>query len=263
MPHISVIIPTRNRSDILRRTLTGYANQVDEVDAQLVVINDGSTDDTQNVLEQLMGTIPRLEWRSTEHMGPAHARNIGLEIAKASIIFFTGDDMSPGCDLLTGHIAAHEKNDTVAIVGRIEWDPVCNPTKLMKLMAPNGPLFNYHKLVHAKERFHRFFYTANLSINTSVLDDIRFDERFHGAAFEDAELGYRLIRRGITLRYKPDLCVYHHHHLTARDLRRRLDTMTTGQRILESIHPELRATPCSRTKDFLLKSMISFFSFFE
>ena len=262
MPHISVIIPTRNRSDILRRTLTKYADQVDEADAELIVINDGSTDETQAVFEEMAGIVSRLVCRSVDHQGPATARNIGIELATAPIILFTGDDMAPGRKLLKGHIAAHERNK-VAVVGRVEWDPSCNPTTLMKLMAPNGPLFNYHKLVRAKERFHRFFYTANLSISTDTLGDSRFDERFRGPAFEDAELGFRLIQQGISLIYEKDLVVYHHHHLTARDLRSRLDAMTSGQRILESIHPELRTTPWSRTKDFLLKTMVSIFSFFE
>jgi glycosyltransferase involved in cell wall biosynthesis len=260
---ISVIIPTRNRVTLLQQVVREYYEQVASVEGELIVVDDGSDDTTPDVLEVLEGQLPHLTWTSLPPRGPAAARNEGIELAESSLLLFTGDDMVPAAGVVAGHVATHDMTTGAAVVGRVEWDRRCRPSRLMRLMAPNGPFFNFRKLESREEPLHRFFYTANLSIAMETLGEERFDERFSTAAFEDTELGFRLRQRGVDLVYRPDLVVYHNHPMSARDLRQRLKTLFEGQRVLGQVQPSLSASLMDRLKAKLLELFVAFWLPFD
>jgi GT2 family glycosyltransferase len=254
---ISVIIPTKNRAHLLQQVVQEYYGLVASVDGELIVVDDGSGDVTPGLLDALAGELPRLRCVSLPPHGPAAARNKGIDLAETPLLLFTGDDMMPAPGLITGHIAAHDVTANAAVVGRIEWDRRCRPSRLMRLMAPNGPFFNFRKLKSREEPLHRFFYTANLSITKETLGSERFDERFTTAAFEDTELGFRLRQKGVDLIYRPELVVYHHHPMSAHDLRQRLKTLAEGQLVLGNVQPSLRATRLDKLKAKLLELFVA------
>jgi GT2 family glycosyltransferase len=240
-----------------------YHEQVAAVEGELIVVDDGSNDGTPDLLMALTNQLPQLKGISQPPRGPAAARNEGIELAESSTLLFTGDDMLPSPGLLGGHIAAHQAHINAAVVGRIEWDRRCRPSRLMRLMAPNGPFFNFKKLEAKQEPLHRFFYTANLSITRETLGRERFDERFTTAAFEDTELGFRLRQKGVPLVYRPELVVYHHHPMSAGDLSRRLKILAEGQRVLGMVQPSLRASCMDRLKAKLLELFVAFWLPFD
>ena len=92
-PQVSVIIPTYNRHAMLREALGSVLAQRD-VDFELIIIDDGSTDGTAHLLDELTKRDPRLIAMHTENRGPAAARNRGVERARASwIAFLDSDDL--------------------------------------------------------------------------------------------------------------------------------------------------------------------------
>jgi len=236
---MSVIVPTRNRVGVLAGVLGALLVQVREIGGEVVVVDDGSTDDTSTFLRTVADSGAPLRWARQEAAGPAAARNRGLALARGQVLFFTGDDMFPAPGLLAGHLHVHADGFRAAVVGTVAWDPGMRVSPLMRMMAPNGPLFNFRKAARSPERRYRFFYTANLSMRPETLGAERFDERFRAAAFEDTELGVRLERAGVSLVYRPDLIVYHRHALAAQDLVARLEALRAGRRVLTSVHPEL------------------------
>jgi glycosyltransferase involved in cell wall biosynthesis len=91
---ISVIIPTYNRGNYIVDTVTSVLNQnVDDVG--IIVVDDGSTDDTRNVLEPYMGNI---RYIYQENRGVSAARNRGVKESQGELIaFLDSDDVwSPG-----------------------------------------------------------------------------------------------------------------------------------------------------------------------
>lgn len=106
-PLISVVIPAYNYAETLFRAVTSVLNQLAEASAELIVIDDGSTDHTPHVIEQLEESHPR-RFRSIrkENGGLASVRNLGIKEASGQyLIFLDADD-----ELVPGALAAIEKH---------------------------------------------------------------------------------------------------------------------------------------------------------
>jgi glycosyltransferase involved in cell wall biosynthesis len=90
-PEISVVIPTRNRRGLLSRAALRSALSQEEVDHEVIVVDDGSTDDTSAWLREL--GEPRLRVvRLEERRGVAAARNAGIDAARGVWVAFLDDD---------------------------------------------------------------------------------------------------------------------------------------------------------------------------
>jgi len=101
---ISVIIPTKNRHNLLKRAINSVLNQNCESVLEIVVINDASNDDTSNYLKNLK--LPNFIYYSFKNsVGGGAARNKGLELAHGDFIAFLDDDD----EWLPTKIAAQEK----------------------------------------------------------------------------------------------------------------------------------------------------------
>jgi glycosyltransferase involved in cell wall biosynthesis len=90
MPEVTVVVPTHDRWKMLRTTLTSILEQRD-IDLEIVVVDDGSTDRTRQLLADCRD--PRL--RVVRHDKPgrvSRARNSGLSVAKGSWVAFCDDD---------------------------------------------------------------------------------------------------------------------------------------------------------------------------
>ncbi len=88
-PYFSIIIPTHNRSVLLKRAITSVVSQSYE-NWELIIIDDGSTDDTRNAVESF--TDHRINYYYQEHAERSTARNKGIEKACGQYICFLDDD---------------------------------------------------------------------------------------------------------------------------------------------------------------------------
>lgn len=88
MPQVSVIIPTYNRAQLIRETLSSVFAQTFR-DFEVIVIDDGSTDDTLDVLNEYSNGI---ELYRISHSGQAAARNIGLQRSSSEYVAFLDSD---------------------------------------------------------------------------------------------------------------------------------------------------------------------------
>ncbi|MBP3655292.1 MAG: glycosyltransferase [Clostridia bacterium] len=100
-PLISVIMPCYQNAQSLAASVRSVQAQT-EPRWELIAVNDGSTDDTGAVLEQLAGGEPRMRVITQENGGVSRARNAGIAAAKGEWLFFLDAD-----DLLTEDALAH------------------------------------------------------------------------------------------------------------------------------------------------------------
>ena len=95
-PSVSVVMPTFNKASFLERTLASWTHQA-ATGYELVIVDDGSTDDTPAVIARYAARLP-IHHTRIANAGRGPARNHGLARARGEIIVFSDDDMliSPG-----------------------------------------------------------------------------------------------------------------------------------------------------------------------
>lgn len=115
MPKVSIIIPTYNKSLYLDFTLAGFINQSYQ-DFELVVIDDGSTDDTMKVVEKYHYRL-NINYSYESHNGLAVARNKGIDLAKGKYIINIDSDRIPCPDFIAEHVNVLEQHPKKVSIG--------------------------------------------------------------------------------------------------------------------------------------------------
>ena len=195
---ISVIIPTFNRLSWLQECLAKLNIQNCGNSFEVIVIDDGSSDGTNDYLKQNMNNFNfRLLILTQKNRGPAAARNYGINTAKGRILAFLDDDSIPHQDWLTEIESSFHKLSPIYAV-------VKGRTKM-----------------HGYSTFGAFlqdnfddsdsWITNNIAYRTEIFDKVGlFDEKnFTLAAWEDLDLGYRIQRAGFKKFYNQNAVVHH------------------------------------------------------
>jgi GT2 family glycosyltransferase/lipopolysaccharide biosynthesis regulator YciM len=216
---ISVVIPTYNRKSQLDRCLQMLLRQSLESNRfEVIVVDDGSDDGTQNKFETAMFPFT-YQYIKQENKGPGSARNTGVKYAKSDLILFLGDDTYAAPDLLIKHVNHHRyfSGENEVLLGHIEWAHDLAVSPFMHFITgPKGAQFAFGSISDEENVDYLYFYTSNISIKKQFLclEQPIFDENFRYAAFEDIDLGLRLKHRGMRLRYRPDVVACHDHPTT-------------------------------------------------
>jgi glycosyltransferase involved in cell wall biosynthesis len=117
-PALSIVLCTYNRADRLRAALEALVRQNTSLDYEIVVVDNNSTDRTAAVTREIAGlSNGRLRYVFEPRQGLSHARNRGIEVARAPIIAFTDDDVRVGEDWVDRIVTAFEKHADVDYVG--------------------------------------------------------------------------------------------------------------------------------------------------
>ena len=238
---LSVVVPTRNRSELLGRALRGLLDQTASAETyEVVVIDDGSADATPQTVAAMEAPQSRLRYLRQENKGPAAARNLGLREARGQIVLFTGDDCLPDRRLIEEHLRAHDGEGDVGVVGYVTWHPELERTPFMAFLE-RGAQFGFHQIRDAKNVPVWYFYTANCSVQRHWIEEAQgFDEDFKHAAFEDIELAYRMQKRGLRIVYRPEARTYHYHETTLEQHLLRQRVCGRAAVLFWRKHPELK-----------------------
>jgi len=112
MPKVSVIIPAYNRAQLLPRALATVFAQTYK-DYEVIVVDDGSTDDSPQVVKQFAG---RVKYIRKENGGSASARNRGIEEAQGEYIAFLDSDDTWVPEKLAEQVKVLDAHKNVGIV---------------------------------------------------------------------------------------------------------------------------------------------------
>ena len=242
MYDISVIIPSHNRNKLLKKTLQLLNEQTyPRHRFEAIVVDDGSSDGTEEAVSALQKNVRyKLKYTRQEHRGPAAARNKGIKESESQFILFIGDDIFPRNDLIARHMDSLTRHPDCAILGYVEW---CNDEKVtdfMRYVAPNGFQFRFNTIKDPDDCDFRHFYTSNISLGKCWLAKDMFDEDFPYGALEDAELSYRLKKKGLRIIFNDDAIGYHCHQMTIDSFSERMRLAGISSVILLKKHPELK-----------------------
>ncbi len=240
-PDVSVVIPTFNRIDTLPEVLAGLAAQRGAPAFEVIVVDDGSTDDTPRWLAaRPADDLPLRSLRQTNR-GPAAARNAGVAAARGRRVAFLGDDTVPSPGWLGRLNDALERrgDPAVAVIGRTEWHSRMRLTPFLRHINENGAQFGFALIENPDDVPFNFFYTSNLCLSRRLLVEEPFDETFPYPAWEDIETAYRLRAKGMRLTYEPGAVVRHHHPTDLGRFCRRQERAGYSAVVFYQSHPEL------------------------
>jgi glycosyltransferase involved in cell wall biosynthesis len=190
-PRISVVVPTRDRPELLMRCLEALEKQT--VPVEIVVIEDG------------------------EGRGPAWARNEGVRRAQGEIICFTDDDCAPfpgWAEALARPICAGEAQATA---GATHVAAGATPADLAWEAIVSYLQEQANKLGTSSPGFAA---TANLACSRGLMELIPFDESFPVAAGEDRDWAERAVRQGAAPQFVPQALALHEQGMRVRDFLR-------------------------------------------
>jgi glycosyltransferase involved in cell wall biosynthesis len=232
-------VPSRDRAPTLARCLDALAAQDVDGDVQVVVVDDGSSDGTPDLLDHREA----IEVHRQDPRGHSAALNAGLDLARGDVVLFLDDDVLATPGLVQRHLDHHRRypEAEAALVGRVTWAPEVGVTPHMTWLEDGGPLFAFTRIADPDDIDWRHFCTANVSIKRALLGPERFDEELE--RFNDAELGYRLRRRGMRLRYDARALGYHLRVDTPATTERRMRLVGRAARQVHAKHPEIAEPP--------------------
>lgn len=210
-PRISVVIATYNRSSVLQVTLERLAAQtIPPGDFEVLVVDDGSRDDTKPMVHSMAPVLPySLRYFRHENRGPGYSENRGIKEARGDLVLLIADDIWADSVLLEQHLMTHREcpNENIAVLGKVLQSSELPKTVIHKYWDP----FRYDRFDGARDLDGVFFFACNISVKKRfLLENGMFKER-KGAAHEDVELGYRLSRKGLRIRYNEKAYAEHFH----------------------------------------------------
>jgi len=190
---------TYNRAHLLGRVLDACFEQtVSPAEYEVVLVNDGSTDDTPAVIAaaQARATCP-FTVVSRPNGGLAKARNSGLERSMGERIILIDDDVLPLPDFVQEHLRSHARHPRAIVRGG-----AINVENFDDLPLPVWSLRNYSG---------NYFWTTNVSVPLQTLRAVGgFNEDFAEYGWEDIDVGLRLRFAGVKAVFNPRALVYHH-----------------------------------------------------
>jgi glycosyltransferase involved in cell wall biosynthesis len=204
---VTVIIPTLNRSKLLREALDSLCHQtLDPSLYEILVIDDGSHDDTPEVVRTFAESAPcRIVYHPLEKdFGPAYARNVGARLARSEILAFTDSDCRPGSDWLENGVKNFR--DGVAFVsGSVLFKPE------QRIRFFSGIYYPVHSEDPTYPTCNIFFRRAEFLEMGGMDETLSFKTFLGDKAVEcaDTDLAWRMKERGLTNLFLPGLVIYH------------------------------------------------------
>lgn len=142
---ISVVIPAYNSARLLELTLAGFAKGSADRDAyEIVVVNDGSSDHTDDVVASFAEVLPLQYVRQFRNMGRAVARNLGIRRSSGRALMFCDADAIPHRDLVHAHLERQRRGDGLVVIGQkrdllTHWDKTMPQEWLIPLLRSGVP----------------------------------------------------------------------------------------------------------------------------
>jgi len=224
MPKFSIIVPTYNRAHLITYSINSLLAQTYH-NVEIIVIDDGSTDKTKDILKPYMD---RIKYCYQNNEGISSARNHGIKEATGEYIAFTDDDVIAEPDWLANIDKCFSENRCDAVGGMVL--PIYNkntPSWIKKdpiKISGGVVMYDYGKETFRLDPSMHCFIGCNFAFHREVFNEcgnFRTDIRFKGrlALGEDTEFIQRLINKGKVLYYCGRALIHHpvdNHRLTLR-----------------------------------------------
>jgi cellulose synthase/poly-beta-1,6-N-acetylglucosamine synthase-like glycosyltransferase len=210
-PFVSVVIPTYNRSTTISLCLDSLFNQTYPAERyEVIIINDGSKDNTEEILKKIEPRAPcGFKWSTQKNQGIATATNSAIFRSKGDIICFTGDDCIAEKDWISNLVHGFIDDDIGAVGGK-----VINGEAKTQIQQ-----FIENSRVLDQETFFKrnTLITGSAAYRRHILKQVGGLDN-HLNACIDLDLSIKTQLLGYKLHYNPEAVVHHDHPATVRGL---------------------------------------------
>ena len=223
---ISIIIRTRNEERWIGHCLWAISNQ-DLQQFEVIVVDNGSTDKTLEVIEEARKNLPRLKIvRFDGQFKPGAAINLGISNSIGKLIVVLSGHCIPTSNGWLTSLSKKLKNENVGgVYGRQEPLPFSSPLDKRDLAIT----FGLDPKIQIKDPF---FHNANSAFRREIWNMFPFDEEVSN--IEDRVWGARLIENNYEIHYIPEASVYHFHGIHHNADRQRAQQIVTIMERLEN-----------------------------
>lgn len=242
-PFFSVVIPLYNKAEHIRLCLNSVLNQT-FTDFEIIVVNDGSTDNSLNIVLSISSTKIRIIDKKNE--GVSSARNVGIREAKGKFVAFLDADDYWLQDFLGELHQLHKNQPNAAILGTnyyFEQDAKLSTPKHHQLKIENGALLNYFEVVAKGD----MVFTAS---SCAILNSVFQTEQgfsFGETIGEDQDVWARMVLKYPTAFSNKNLAVY----------KQDASQMATKTKVSEALWPFIdRIWALAKTKNLPQKDII-------
>jgi glycosyltransferase involved in cell wall biosynthesis len=238
MTELSVIIPSYNRRNILRRCLDALAQQTLPCeDFEVVVVDDGSSDGTDRMLAEAQFPF-RLRAIRQENSGQAAALNRGIACAHGTYCLFLDDDITASPQLLEEHLRLQRSMPEAVGIGQILLD-----------IPETADWFTVSFAVGWREQYDGLArsdtppswsdcYSGNMSVRHDRVHEVGGFSTDVPRGF-DVELAFRLAKIGLTFHYLPNAVGTQHEQKNAQQLAADAENAGAAFRTLVRRHPAM------------------------
>jgi glucosyl-dolichyl phosphate glucuronosyltransferase len=221
---ISVIVSTRNRAAYLPEVLRTLAQQAGETPYEVIVIDNGSTDETPALLAAWCARDPRFRTARENRPGLSRGKNAGMLLARAPLLLFTDDDVRVDPRWIGSYRSLFDRHPDPLLIAGGPIVPVPHDLGPWPDWFGEWSLAEAGLLDHGGERPLRsreYVWGANMAIPRQVFDQLGgWDEsaglqgerrvtKLESAFFEDTELQDRLRKAGGVVWFCPAAPIHH------------------------------------------------------
>jgi glycosyltransferase involved in cell wall biosynthesis len=213
VPQLSVVMPTYQRGEGLMQVLSPLLD--DPAVGELVVVVDGSTDDTMLRLTELADRDDRVRPLRQDNAGAGAARQAGVEAALGDVVLLLDDDVLADPGLASKHLAFHTAEPGCVVLGSMPTRPVRGrrTQDVTTVLYEKNYQHSCREYLMHPEQLLDHFWSGNVSMPRELalavgLGDPELPDLY---PMEDLELGLRLKAAGATAVFRPDLSATHLH----------------------------------------------------
>ena len=248
MTRPSIIIVTHNRCAQLKNEIELLRRQtIPQEQFEIIVIDDGSTDDTGDYLSQ----VADVRSARIENSGPAKARNAGATMAREDVLIFLDDDCMPHATWLEEFLRSFQRADADALGGSTS---NALPLSVMSEC--------YHRMTDAAERLLNsttvVYCTGNhFGIRANVFRSIGGFSDEYRVGGEDRDLVLRMSMNGYRVAFDAQISMPHAHRFTATSFLRHFWKFGEGSYILRKKFPPSILRPANVSVSQMIRMVVA------
>lgn len=189
-PAISVVIPAFNRAHVINKAITSVLSQTFK-DYEIIVIDDGSTDNTQEVVKNIKDG--RIHYLFQENGGGSKARNTGIDAARGKYIAFLDSDDVFLPHHLVNAFPVLESGDNICTYTQV----IVDRGQGINFLKPPRGIRHDENISEYLMCDRGFVQTSSLIVPTKLARQVKYDEKIK--AGQDYDFAIRLVHSGAQL----------------------------------------------------------------